>query len=120
MALISYSTGTSAVPLIGKTVGEMFDEIAERYPDTEAVVSVHEGIRWTYRELRERAEALGRGLMALGVEKGDRVGLWMMNHADWIATQVATAKIGAVLVNINPAYRTYSSSTHSGSPRSRP
>ena len=107
MALISYATGTSAVPLIGKTIGEMFDEIAARYPDTEAVVSVHEGIRWTYRELHERVEALARGLMALGVEKGDRVGLWMMNHADWIVTQVATAKIGAVLVNINPAYRTY-------------
>ncbi len=107
MALISYETGISAFPLIGKTIGEMFDEIAARYPDTEAVVSVHEGIRWTYRELRERAEALARGLMALGVEKGDRVGLWMMNHADWIVTQVATAKIGAIMVNINPAYRTY-------------
>lgn len=107
MALISYETGTSAVPLIGKTIGEMFDEIAGRYPDTEAIVSVHQGIRWTYRELKEQAEALARGLMALGVEKGSRVGLWMMNHAEWIVTQVATAKIGAVLVNINPAYRTY-------------
>ncbi|MEN6517601.1 MAG: AMP-binding protein [Methanospirillum sp.] len=107
MALISYETGTSAVPLIGKTIGEMFDEIAARYPDTEAIVSVQEGIRWTYRELKERAEDLARGLMALGVEKGDRVGLWMMNYAEWIVTQVATAKIGAVLVNINPAYRTY-------------
>ncbi|MEN6342883.1 MAG: AMP-binding protein [Methanospirillum sp.] len=107
MALISYETGTSAVPLIGKTIGEMFDEIASRYPDTEAVISVHQGIRWTYRELQERAEALARGLMALGVEKGSRVGLWMMNHAEWIVTQVATAKMGAVLVNINPAYRTY-------------
>ena len=107
MALISYETGTSAVPLIGKTVGEMFDEIAERYPETEAIVSVHQGIRWTYHELKEQAEALARGLMALGVEKGSRVGLWMMNHAEWIVTQIATAKIGAVLVNINPAYRTY-------------
>ena len=107
MALISYSTGTSAVPLIGKTMGEMFDEIAGRYPDTEALVSAHQGIRRTYRELKEQAEALGRGLMALGVEKGDRVGLWMMNHAEWIVTQVAAAKIGAVLVNLNPAYRTY-------------
>jgi fatty-acyl-CoA synthase len=107
MALISYETGTSAVPLIGKTFGEMFDEIAARHPDADAVVSVHEGIRWTYRELKEQAEALAKGLMALGVEKGDRVGLWMMNHAHWIVTQVATAMIGAVLVNINPAYRTY-------------
>ncbi|NLX48276.1 MAG: AMP-binding protein [Methanospirillum sp.] len=107
MGLISYATGTSEVPLIGKTIGEMFDEVAGRYPGADAVVSVHQGIRWTYRDLHEQVEALARGLMALGVERGDRVGIWMMNHAEWIVTQVATAKIGAILVNINPAYRTY-------------
>ncbi|HOT94631.1 MAG TPA: AMP-binding protein [Methanoregulaceae archaeon] len=107
MVQLSYATGTSGIPLIGKTIGEMFDEIAARYPENEAVVSVHQGIRWTYRELKEQVDGLARGLMAIGIEKGDRVGLWMMNHAEWIVTQFATAKIGAILVNINPAYRTY-------------
>ncbi len=107
MVLISYATGSAEIPLIGKSMGEMFDEIATRYPENEAIVSVHQGIRWTYRELKERVDGLARGLMALGVEKGDRVGIWMMNHAEWIVTQFATAKIGAILVNINPAYRTY-------------
>lgn len=107
MVLTSYATGSAEIPLIGKTMGEMFDEIAARYPDNEAVVSVHQGIRWTYGELKEQVDRLARGLMALGVEKGDRVAIWMMNHAEWIVTQFATAKIGAILVNINPAYRTY-------------
>jgi len=107
MVLTSYATGSAEIPLIGKTMGEMFDEIAARYPDNEAVVSVHQGVRWTYGELKEQVDRLARGLMALGVEKGDRVAIWMMNHAEWIVTQFATAKIGAILVNINPAYRTY-------------
>jgi len=89
------------------TLGEMVDHIATKYPDNEAVVSMHENIRWTYREFLERVNTVARGLMGLGVDKGDRVAIWAMNHADWIVVQFATSKIGAIMVNINPAYRTY-------------
>jgi len=85
----------------------MLNSIAARFPGTEAVVSVHQGIRWTWRELLEEVNRIARGLMALGVGKGDRVGIWAMNYAEWIVVQFATAKIGAIMVNINPAYRTY-------------
>jgi fatty-acyl-CoA synthase len=103
----SYTCGTSEFPLLGMTMGEMIDHTVARYPDTEAIVSVHENIRWTYREFLERINLVARGLMGIGVEKGDRVGIWAMNHADWVVIQFATAKIGAIMVNINPAYRTY-------------
>ncbi|EJG07672.1 AMP-dependent synthetase and ligase [Methanofollis liminatans DSM 4140] len=103
----SYACGHSVKPLMGETIGDMLNRIAARYPDNEAMVSVHQNIRWTYREFCERADALARGLMALGVERGDRVAIWAMNYAEWTLTQFATAKIGAILVNINPAYRVY-------------
>jgi len=103
----SYASGTSTVPLLGMTIGEMVDSIAAKYPDTEAVVSVHQDIRWTYREFIEQVNQVARSLMGLGVEKGDRVGIWAMNYAEWVVVQFATAKIGAIMVNINPAYRTY-------------
>jgi len=103
----SYACGHSVKPLMGETIGGMLNRIAARYPDNEAMVSVHQKIRWTYGEFLERVNALGRGLMALGVERGDRVAIWAMNHAEWTLTQFATAKIGAILVNINPAYRVY-------------
>ncbi|HON81351.1 MAG TPA: AMP-binding protein [Methanoregulaceae archaeon] len=107
MVLRSYDCGTSPSPLLGLTIGEMLNSIAARFPGTEAVVSVHQGIRWTWRELLEEVNRIARGLMALGVGKGDRVGIWAMNYAEWIVVQFATAKIGAIMVNINPAYRTY-------------
>ncbi|HOT03661.1 MAG TPA: AMP-binding protein [Methanolinea sp.] len=103
----SYDCGTSTYPLLGYTIGEMLNRIARKYPRTDALVSVHQGIRYTYEEFLERVNDLARGLMAIGVEKGDRVGIWAMNHAEWVLTQCATAKIGAIMVNINPAYRTY-------------
>jgi fatty-acyl-CoA synthase len=103
----SYTCGTSEFPLLGMTIGEMLDSIAAKYPDTDAVVSVHQNIRWTYREFLARVNEIARALMGLGVEKGDRVGIWAMNHAEWVAIQFATAKIGAIMVNVNPAYRTY-------------
>jgi len=103
----SYDCGTSTYPLLGYTIGEMLNRIARKYPRTDALVSVHQGIRYTYGEFFERVNDLARGLMAIGVEKGDRVGIWAMNHAEWVLTQCATAKIGAIMVNINPAYRTY-------------
>jgi len=107
MARGSYTCGTSDVPLLGITIGEMVTTIAASYPETEAIVSVHQNIRWSYREFLTRINRVAQGLMALGVEKGDRVGIWAMNHAEWILVQFATAKIGAIMVNINPAYRTY-------------
>lgn len=103
----SYDCGTSTFPLLGSTIGEMLNRIARTHPGSDALVSVHQGIRYTYSEFLDRMNDLARGLMAIGVEKGDRVGIWAMNHAEWVLTQCATAKIGAIMVNINPAYRTY-------------
>jgi fatty-acyl-CoA synthase len=103
----SYASGTSDVNLIGQTIGEMLHDIVTRYPDNEAIVDVHQGLRSTYREFEEKVDEVARGLMALGVEKGDRVGIWALNYAEWVIVQFATAKIGAIMVNINPAYRTY-------------
>ena len=107
MAEGSYTCGQSDVPLLGMTIGEMVDAIAAKYPDTEALVSVHQNIRWTYREFKEQVDRVAKGLMALGVEKGDRVGIWAMNHAEWVLLQFAIPKTGGVMVNINPSYRTY-------------
>ncbi|WP_421863833.1 AMP-binding protein [Motiliproteus sp.] len=101
----SYTSATSSTPLIGETIGDLFDRIASEYATNDALVSMHQGIRWSYRELQQQVERCARALMAIGVEKGDRVGIWSPNNAQWCVTQFATAKIGAVLVNINPAYR---------------
>ena len=103
----SYTCGTSEFPLLGMTMGEMIDHISAKYPDNDAVISVHQNIRWTYKEFLSQVNLVARALMGLGVEKGDRVAIWAMNHAEWIVIQFATAKIGAIMVNINPAYRTY-------------
>ena len=107
MAMISYASGTSCEPLIGETVGEMLERICATYPDNEALVSVQQNIRWTYREFLERVEKIACSLMALDVNKGDRVAIWAMNYAEWTLLQFATAKCGAIMVNINPAYRTF-------------
>jgi len=104
---MSYACGTADFPLLWQTIGDMLNEIAERYPDNEAIVSPHQNVRLTYRQFREAADQVARGLMALDVNKGDRVGIWAMNYAEWIIVQFATAKIGAIMVNINPAYRTF-------------
>ena len=103
---MSYVHGASDVPFIGDTIGAHLDAIARRFPDRDAVVSCHQGIRMSYAELRRAAEGFARGLIALGVEHGDRVGIWSTNNAEWVVAQFATAKIGAILVNVNPAYRT--------------
>jgi fatty-acyl-CoA synthase len=107
MVEVSYASGISDTPLIGMTIGEMLNRIAGKYPDNEALVSVVQGTRWSYSEFLERVNELARALMAIGVEKGDRVGIWAMNYAEWVLVQFATAKMGAIMVNINPAYRTY-------------
>jgi fatty-acyl-CoA synthase len=106
MSGLSYGHGTSTVPLIGETIGANLERTAARLPDHEALVDVPSGRRWTYAELRAWALEVARGLHARGVRKGDRVGIWSPNAAEWVALQYATAQIGAILVNINPAYRT--------------
>ncbi|WP_369131645.1 AMP-binding protein [Modestobacter sp. I12A-02662] len=106
-ALPSYSSGTSTVPLLGDTIGADLDRTAARVGDHEALVECATGRRWTYPELVADVDACALGLDALGVEKGDRVGIWAPNCAEWVFVQYGTAKLGAVLVNINPAYRTH-------------
>jgi fatty-acyl-CoA synthase len=101
----SYTSGTSDRPLLGLTIGDMFDQIAARYPDNEALVSRHQGLRYTYRQFRAEVDRCARALMALGVEKGQRIGIWAPNCAEWAIIQFATSKLGAILVNINPSYR---------------
>ena len=104
MSTASYVHGARSQPLIGTTIGEMFDAIAEMHADREALVVPHQQVRWTYAELKRRVDELALGLMRLGLEPGDRLGLWSPNCAEWILTQLAAAKTGVVLVNINPAY----------------
>jgi fatty-acyl-CoA synthase len=101
----SYMHGVSPTPLMGLTVGALFDRTAERWPDATALVVRHQNVRWTWRELKHEVDALAAGLLAAGLEPGDRLGIWSPNNAEWIVTQFATAKAGIVLVNINPAYR---------------
>src|ERR1043166_8822233 len=102
----SYLHGASTTPLIGETIGENLRRTCERFPDREAVVVRSQGYRATYRALWEQTTTLARALMASGVAKGDRVGVWSPNRFEWVITQFATARIGAILVNINPAYKT--------------
>src|SRR6478672_7826958 len=104
---LSYVHGASNVPLIGSTIGDLFDRVAAQVPENEALVSCHQGVRYTYREFQALCDRFARGLMALGITKGDRIGIWATNHAEWVVAQFATPKIGAILVNINPAYRVY-------------
>ncbi|WP_433202034.1 AMP-binding protein [Nocardia sp. CA-107356] len=104
--LPSYASGTAEAPLLGDTIGDDFDRMAAAYADREALVDCPTGRRWTYRELAAAIDALATGLSARGIGKGDRVGIWAPNCAEWFLTQYATAKLGAILVNINPAYRT--------------
>ena len=106
MALQSYANGSGDSPLLGVTVGQLLDEAASRWRDQDALIVVDQGVRWEWRELRERARTFAAGLLALGLEPGDRVGMLATNRAEWVVTQFATAYAGLVLVNINPAYRT--------------
>jgi len=107
MARPSYACGTSDIPLLGVTIGDMLHRTATEYPRADALISVHQGIRWTYADFDDRVDQLAKALMALGVEKGDRVGIWALNYAEWVLVQFATARMGAIMVNINPAYRTF-------------
>jgi fatty-acyl-CoA synthase len=102
----SYVHGASDVPLLGETIGRNLDRTVARVPDRDALVSVHQGVRLTYAQFHAAVEEVARGLLALGVEPGERVGIWSPNNAEWVTLQYATAKVGAILVNVNPAYRT--------------
>ena len=104
---LSQDMGPVDAPLIHETIGALFDRMARIHAGREALVVCHQGIRWTYGELAERVEALTTGLLSLGLEGGDRVGIWAPNCAEWLLTQLATARAGLVLVNINPAYRSF-------------
>ncbi|MCW2581089.1 MAG: short-chain acyl-CoA synthetase [Blastococcus sp.] len=106
-ALPSYASGTSTVPLLGDTIGANLDRTAARVGDHEALVECTTGRRFSYPELVAEVDACALGLDALGVRKGDRVGIWAPNCAEWVFVQYGTAKLGAILVNINPAYRTH-------------
>jgi fatty-acyl-CoA synthase len=103
----SYAKGDSSPALIEETIGDNFARIAAAHADREAMVEVASGRRWTYAELDRDVDAFARGLIAAGIAKGDRVGVWSPNCAEWTITQYATAKIGAILVNVNPSYRTH-------------
>ena len=103
---LSMAQGATDIPLIEQTLGDFFDDMAARQGDHEALVSVHEGKRYSYRELQREVDRLASALLGLGLVPGDRVGIWSHNNAPWVLMQLATAKVGIVLVNINPAYRT--------------
>jgi fatty-acyl-CoA synthase len=102
---ISYGSGVSTVRLLGDTIGQHFDRVVARHGDRLALVARAQGIRWSWRELAERVDAFAAGLLALGLQPGDRIGIWSPNNAEWVITQFASAKAGFILVNINPAYR---------------
>ncbi|MFC4009448.1 AMP-binding protein [Nonomuraea purpurea] len=105
--MLSYSSATAGVPLLGETIGQNLERTVARFGDREALVDVPTGRRWTYTQLNDDVDDLARALLARGVAKGDRVGIWAPNRAEWLLVQYATAKIGAILVNVNPAYRTH-------------
>lgn len=101
----SYAHGASIKPLLGETLGVNFDLAAEKWGDNDALIVRHQGIRWTYNDLKKEVDAFAAGLLGLGLEPGDRIGIWSPNNSEWVVTQYATAKAGLILVNINPAYR---------------
>tara|TARA_B100001564_G_scaffold356484_1_gene370752 strand:- start:381 stop:2075 length:1695 start_codon:yes stop_codon:yes gene_type:complete len=104
---ISYASGTSDKPLLGDTIGDKFDEISSKYSEREAIVSIHQNIRFTYKELAKEVNTLAKALISSGFKKGERIGIWSSNNVEWLITQYAAAKAGVILVTINPAYRSH-------------
>lgn len=104
---LSHDKGATDTPLIEDTIGDYFDKIVEQYPDKIAVISRHQQQRLTYRELQQKANQLASAMINMGLERGDRVGIWSHNNIEWLLMQLATAKAGFILVNINPAYRIF-------------
>ena len=107
MKALSYASGSCEKPLLGDTIIQNLGRTVERFPDREAVVVPYQGYRATYRDFWDQLVLIARGLLARGVQKGDRIGIWAPNRSEWVVVQYATAYIGAILVNINPAYRTH-------------
>ena len=107
---LSYLHGASPIPLLGETIGENLDRTAARVPDNDALVSVHQGIRQTYAEFHAAVEEVARGLLALGIEPGERVGIWSPNNAEWVTLQYATAKVdwGEVMDRLAARYEVLS------------
>ncbi|WP_342344015.1 AMP-binding protein [Carboxylicivirga mesophila] len=103
--LLSYDNGTSDVPLLGITISEQLKQTVDKYPDSEALVVPYQNYRATYREFWQQVEEVAKGILAYGVKKGDRVGIWSPNRYEWVLVQFATARIGVILVNVNPAYK---------------
>ncbi len=103
----SYDAGPADVPILEETIGANFERTAAAHPHVDALVEVATGRRWTYSELDDEINTVARGVMAAGLAAGDRIGIWAPNCAEWVLVQFAAAKIGAILVNINPAYRTH-------------
>jgi fatty-acyl-CoA synthase len=101
----SYAHGASDQPMLGDTIGAHFDRTVARWGDRPGLIVRQQGINWTWAELAEQVEAFAAGLVAIGLQPGDRIGIWSPNNAEWVITQFATAKAGLILVNINPAYR---------------
>jgi fatty-acyl-CoA synthase len=103
----SYQSCGSSTPLLGETIGQCLDRVAAAHPDNELLVSIPRGLRFTYREFVQVVDRSAKAFLKLGIRRGDRVAIWSINNYEWVVAQLATAKIGAVLVNINPAYRTH-------------
>ncbi|MCW1960850.1 AMP-binding protein [Chryseobacterium viscerum] len=104
---LSYVCGTSEIPLLGQTIGANLKSTVEKYPHQEALVCVHQNYRATYQEFYNQTTAVAKALLLLGAKAGDRIGIWSSNRYEWVLLQYATARIGTILVNINPAYRTH-------------
>ncbi|HXQ84403.1 MAG TPA: AMP-binding protein, partial [Xanthobacteraceae bacterium] len=102
---LSYVHGASAQPLIGETIGQFFDDACSKWASRPALIVRHQKVRLSYGELRQAVDKLAAGLLTLGLQPGDRIGIWSPNNSEWVLTQFATAKAGLILVNINPAYR---------------
>ncbi len=107
MPRLSYAHCGSETQLLGETIGQCLDRVAETYPDSDAVVSIPRGLRFTWREFNGVVDRAAKAFLKLGIQRGDRVAIWSINNYEWVVAQFATAKIGAVLVNVNPAYRTH-------------
>jgi fatty-acyl-CoA synthase len=107
MEMLSYANGASQTPLLCETVGARLDQVAEATPDADALIVPFQDTHWSYDRLRRETDAFAAGLLALGLNPGDRIGIWSQNNTEWVVTQFATAKVGLILVNINPAYRVH-------------
>ncbi|HSN31909.1 MAG TPA: AMP-binding protein, partial [Ideonella sp.] len=104
---LSQARGATDVPLLETTIGATLEATAARFADREALVAVQQDIRWSWRRFDDEVNRVARGLVAMGLAKGERLGVWAPNVAEWTLVQFATAKLGVILVNINPAYRTH-------------